>query len=60
MMRMGVALLAAVALSACGADSEFASEAEVAQARFVADAPPSITLFTVISTRNGSGGHSGL
>lgn len=60
MTRGIVALLAVAALSACGADNEFASDAEVAQARFVADAPPSITLFTVISTRNGSGGHSGL
>lgn len=60
MMRRYVALLAVVGLAACGADNEFASDAEVAQARFVADAPPSITLFTVLSTRNGSGGHTGL
>lgn len=60
MMRVFAALLAVVALSACAADNEFASDAEVAKARFVADAPPSITLFTVISTRNGSGAHSGL
>lgn len=60
MMRRHVMLLAVLALSACGADNEFASDAEVAQARFVADAPPTITLFTVLSTRNGSGAHSGL
>lgn len=59
-MRSGWAVGAALALSACGAVSEYASDAEVAQARFVAEAPPSITLFTVLSTRNGSGAHSGL
>ncbi len=59
-MHRYLMLLAVLALSACGADSEFATDAEVAQARFVADAPPSITLFTVLSTRNGSGAHSGL
>jgi hypothetical protein len=53
-------VLAVLALSACAADNKFASDAEVAQARFVSDAPPSITLFTVLSTRNGSGAHSGL
>lgn len=60
MIRKSLALLAVLALSACAADREFAPAAEVAAARFVADAPPSITLFTVISTRNGSGAHSGL
>lgn len=60
MTRRILVLLAVAALSACGADNEYASDAEVAQARFVADAPPSITLFTVLSTRNGSGAHSGL
>jgi len=60
MMRSGAALLAVAALSACGADNEYASDAAVAQARYVAEGPTSITLFTVLSTRNGSGAHSGL
>ena len=60
MMRRCLALLVVLALSACAADNEFASDAEVARVRHVADAPPSITLFTVLSTRNGSGAHSGL
>jgi len=59
-MRKTLALLAVLALAACGAQSEYASDAEVAQARFVADGPSTVTLFTVLSTRNGSGAHSGL
>jgi len=60
MKRFMVVLVALLALAGCGADNEWATDAEVTQARFVSDAPPSITLFTVISTRNGSGAHSGL
>ncbi|MXQ09594.1 hypothetical protein GQ651_17245 [Alphaproteobacteria bacterium GH1-50] len=49
-------------LSACGGPAEpvWAPDDAVARARYVHDAPPSVTLFTVVSTRNGSGGHSGL
>jgi hypothetical protein len=54
-------LAAALALSACStAEPVWAPDAAVSAARFVSDAPPSITLYTVVSTRNGSGGHSGL
>jgi len=60
MMRKVLALTGLVALAACGADNEYASDAAVAQARFVAEGPSTITLFTVLSTRNGSGAHSGL
>lgn len=50
------------ALAACGGPAEpvWAPDAAVEKARYTHDAPPSITLFTVVSTRNGSGGHSGL
>lgn len=49
-------------LAACGGPAEpvWAPEAVVKQARYAHDAPPRVTLFTVVSTRNGSGGHSGL
>ncbi len=53
-------LLSGLALSGCGADNEYATDAAVAQARYVAEGPTAITLFTVLSTRNGSGAHSGL
>lgn len=47
------------ALAACS-EASWAPDAEVAQARYRHAAPPSITLFTVISNSNGSGGHSAL
>ncbi|OYU38545.1 MAG: hypothetical protein CFE33_14695 [Pseudorhodobacter sp. PARRP1] len=56
------AVLALVALSACSGDNKWATDAQMAapSAHFVAEPPRSITLFTVQSTRNGSGAHSGL
>ncbi|GLS87517.1 hypothetical protein GCM10010873_24910 [Cypionkella aquatica] len=56
------AVLALFALSACAGDNKWATDAQMAApaAHFVAEAPRTITLFTVQSTRNGSGAHSGL
>lgn len=49
-------------LAACGGPAEpvWAPDAVVKQASYVHAGPPRVTLFTVVSTRNGSGGHSGL
>lgn len=47
-------------LAACGADSNFADDATVAQARYVSDAPPTLTLYTVVNVRTGAGAHSAL
>lgn len=49
-------------LAACGGPAEpvWAPDAVVKQAVYAHDGPPRVTLFTVVSTRNGSGGHSGL
>ncbi len=59
--RLILCLAAALGLSACStAAPNWASEEAVAAARFVDDGPASITLYTVLSTRNGSGAHSGL
>lgn len=55
-----LAVMALLALGACGAKSVWAPDDKVAAARYVAEPPRSVTLFTVISTRNGSGAHSGL
>jgi len=55
-----ISVLALVALTACGAEPKWAPDEAVAKAHFVAEAPRSITLFTVASTRSGSGAHSGL
>lgn len=61
MFRNMLCLLAFVGLAACGAvDVKYASDAEVAQARFVAGGQTTITLYTVVSVRAGSGAHSGL
>jgi hypothetical protein len=61
MSLKALALLALVALGACStAEPIWAPDTAIAQARFVAPAPRSITLYTVISNRNNSGAHSGL
>ncbi|MCQ0969006.1 hypothetical protein MLD63_00970 (plasmid) [Paracoccus sp. TK19116] len=61
-MKRRVFLAAALpaALSACGAQNIWASDEAVRAARYVADEPPSITLFTVIGIPRGEGGHSAL
>ncbi|MEX1660292.1 hypothetical protein AB4874_01330 [Thioclava sp. 15-R06ZXC-3] len=61
MMRLLlVCLMLTLFLAGCGADNIYASDADVARYRYVSDEPPSLTLFTVISTRTGAGGHSAL
>ena len=49
-------------LAACGGPAEpvWAREAAVKRATYVHEGPARVTLFTVVATRNGSGGHSGL
>ncbi|MEH6775968.1 MAG: hypothetical protein V7668_18740 [Cereibacter changlensis] len=59
-MRNLFLCLALALLAACGAEPKWSSDAEVARATYVHNGPPSITLFTVVSTTNGSGAHSGL
>jgi hypothetical protein len=60
MRRILLCLVAVLGLSACGAESRWASDEAVRAAAYSHDGPPTVTLFTVVSTRNGSGGHSGL
>lgn len=59
-MLRALALLAALTLTACGADNIFADDAAVAQARYVTQDAPSITLLTVVNTKSGAGAHSAL
>ena len=49
-----------LALAACGAEPVWAPDEAVARARYVSNEPASLTLYTVISKRNGTGGHSAL
>ena len=55
-----IALLAPMVLAACGAEQVWAPEEDVQRAIYRSDAPASITVITVVSNRNGSGGHSSL
>ena len=59
--RSFLCLALLLVLGACGAaEPKWASDADVARARYVDDGPYSLTLFTVISNRSGSGAHSAL
>ena len=61
MHRILLALAALLTLAACGsAEPKWAPDKAVAEARYQAPGPKTITLFTVLSTRNGSGAHAGL
>lgn len=58
--RAVISLALPLALAACGADSVWAPDAEVSRARYVSGEKPSLTLYTVVNKRSGSGGHTAL
>lgn len=61
MYRYLLVIALAGALAGCGAaEPKWASDADVARAYYVHPGPKSVTLYTVVSTQNGSGAHSGL
>ncbi|MDF0595437.1 hypothetical protein [Psychromarinibacter halotolerans] len=60
MRRIALVLLMPLFLAACGAESTWAPDDAVQRALYRHDGPPTITLFTVISNQNGSGGHSAI
>jgi len=61
MHRILLALACCLTLVACGtAEPKWATDEAVQAAAFVSDAPASVTLYTVINNRSGSGAHSGL
>jgi hypothetical protein len=64
MMRLSFAVLALALLTACGAgggsSTPDAPDSAIQAARYVPEGPPSVTLFTVVNNRSGSGAHSGL
>lgn len=61
-MRAILAVIALSVLAACGGPAEpvWAPDVEVQRYRYSNGEPPSLTLFTVVSTKNGSGGHTAL
>lgn len=60
MLRVIAFCFAALGLSGCGAESVYAPDEAVAAARFVAEGPKTVTLYTVVNNRSGAGAHSGL
>lgn len=60
MRNLIAGLVALAVLSGCGAEPVWAPDDAVQRAAYRHDGPPEITLFTVVATRDGSGGHSGL
>lgn len=60
MIRLFLSLLVLLSLAACGAEPKWASEEAVQAARYVHDGPPSVTLYTVVGSKTGTGAHSGL
>ncbi len=60
MRRLVLCFVALFGLAGCAAESVFAPQEAVDAARFVAEQPTSITLYTVINNRSGAGAHSGL
>lgn len=59
-MRLILAMLALLGLAACAAEPKWAPQEHVDAVRFVAAEPPSITLYTVVNKRTGSGAHSAI
>jgi hypothetical protein len=60
MKRLFLCLALLLSLAACGAEPKWADDAAVSRAAYVHEGPASITLFTVLNNRSGSGAHSGL
>ncbi len=60
MRRILLVLLLPLALAACGAEPVWAPDDQVQRALYRDDGPPTLTLFTVVSNQNGSGGHTAL
>lgn len=61
MTRILAALVVAALLAACSVDNSPDSPPEVvAAAAYRHDAPPSLTVFTMVNNRTGSGGHTAL
>lgn len=60
MRRLFLSFATLLLLAACGAEPIWAPDEQVAAAKFVADGPKSVTLYTVINNHNGTGAHSAL
>lgn len=60
LLRLLSGLVVAFGLAACGAEPKWAPQEQVDAVRFVSDEATSITLYTVVNKRTGSGAHSAI
>lgn len=60
LFRIGAALMVAALVSACAVNKDVHTDAQVAQAAYVHDGPPRLTLFTMVSNETGAGAHTSL
>ncbi|WP_346763679.1 hypothetical protein [Rhodobacter sp. SY28-1] len=60
LLRLLSCLVLAFGLAACGAEPKWAPQDHVDAVRYFSEQPPSITLYTVVNTRTGSGAHSAI
>lgn len=60
LLRLCLGLIVVLGLAACGAEPKWAPQDQVDAARFVSEEPTSITLYTVVNNRTGSGAHSAI
>ena len=59
-LRIAAALLAVFVLAGCAVNKETRTPEEIRAAVYQHDAPPSLTLYTMVSNRSGSGAHTSL
>ena len=59
-LRLATGLVLVGLLAGCVAEEVWAPEEAVQRAAYVPDGPPRVTLMTMVSNTNGSGGHSAL
>jgi len=60
MLRLVFCFVALLGLAACGAEPKWAPQEQVDAARFVAEGPTYVTLYTVVNKSSGSGAHSAI
>lgn len=60
MRRLVLFLVCALGLAGCAGERIYAPDEAVQAARYVDPGEPSVTLFTVLAKRDGSGAHSGM
>ncbi|MEM9756779.1 MAG: hypothetical protein AAF914_12330 [Pseudomonadota bacterium] len=58
--KFALCVIAALTLAGCAAEEVWAPDDVVARAAYTFDGPSTVTLLTMISNRNGAGGHSAL